>query len=586
MRTQAICLALAAVLVCPFASAQGLQTNGLNDQRVPHHLLMATKAFQGTPRGLLGPPTLHRMKVELLSRLDSLRVSHVQSPLPCGKVIPIGLQRSIRPPKKISSPQSQFYVFDTVIVHSTYDTTRHLYSFNTKAKRTTDSTQNLRGGLWGDTLRETNTYDASGNMLSELCEYYSKLQWVKSWRDTYTYDAKGNMLTHLQESWSNGQMMGGFRNTWTYDANGNTLTYLYESWSEGQWGNSARQTCTYDANGNMLISLFEQWANGQWGNIGRQTCTYDANGNMHTHLYEYWSNGQWGNDGCWTYTYDANGNNLISLYEQWANGQWGNSERQTCTYDANGNMLIHLHESWSNGQWVDDSRETYTYDAKGNMLTDMYEVWSNGQMVNGGRETYSHDANGSMLTHLHESWSNGQWVNTWRYTYTYDAGGNLTSLWSYQWLNSAWTPTDLPTRGGIFVVSDSAGNSYHLGQGYSYTFIRRLIISGVASQSGNVSAGFSLSQNYPNPFNPTTKIQFTIVNPHLPYEAQRGGQGQLTIVKVFDILGNEVATLVNEVKEPGTYAVEFNGSNLASGVYFYRLQAGTYVQTRRLLLVR
>jgi hypothetical protein len=60
----------------------------------------------------------------------------------------------------------------------------------------------------------------------------------------------------------------------------------------------------------------------------------------------------------------------------------------------------------------------------------------------------------------------------------------------------------------------------------------------------------------------------------------------LTIVKVYDVLGREVATLVNDVKGPGTYTMKFDGSNLASGVYFYRLQAGTYVETRKLLLLK
>jgi hypothetical protein len=83
-----------------------------------------------------------------------------------------------------------------------------------------------------------------------------------------------------------------------------------------------------------------------------------------------------------------------------------------------------------------------------------------------------------------------------------------------------------------------------------------------------------LSPNYPNPFNPATKIQFTIVN------------RQLTIVNVYDLVGRVVATLVNEVKEPGTYTVQFDGSNLASGVYLYRIQAGSFVQTRKLLLLR
>jgi hypothetical protein len=85
---------------------------------------------------------------------------------------------------------------------------------------------------------------------------------------------------------------------------------------------------------------------------------------------------------------------------------------------------------------------------------------------------------------------------------------------------------------------------------------------------------YELEQNYPNPFNPTTKIQFTIVN------------RLLTIVNVYDLVGREVVTLVNEVKEPGTYTVQFDGSGLASGVYVCRIQAGDYVGVKRLLLLK
>ena len=81
----------------------------------------------------------------------------------------------------MSSPQSQIYVIDTAIVRSTYDTTRHLYSFNAKAKMTSDLTQKLKGDLWVDTLAHTNTYDANGNMLTELYEYWSNGQWVNSY---------------------------------------------------------------------------------------------------------------------------------------------------------------------------------------------------------------------------------------------------------------------------------------------------------------------------------------------------------------------------------------------------------------------
>jgi dienelactone hydrolase len=104
--------------------------------------------------------------------------------------------------------------------------------------------------------------------------------------------------------------------------------------------------------------------------------------------------------------------------------------------------------------------------------------------------------------------------------------------------------------------------------------------------------GFRLFDNYPNPFNPTTNIRFTIVSAQSGSASAKktadgsGGNRQLTSVKVYDVLGREVATLVDEVKEPGTYTVQFSGSGLASGVYFYRLTAGSYLATRRMMLVR
>ena len=87
-------------------------------------------------------------------------------------------------------------------------------------------------------------------------------------------------------------------------------------------------------------------------------------------------------------------------------------------------------------------------------------------------------------------------------------------------------------------------------------------------------AVFSLSQNYPNPFNPTTTLKY-----QLPASSK-------VTLKVYDVLGNEVATLLNEEKEAGTYEVMFEASNYSSGIYFYRLQAGSFVETKKMVLMR
>ena len=96
---------------------------------------------------------------------------------------------------------------------------------------------------------------------------------------------------------------------------------------------------------------------------------------------------------------------------------------------------------------------------------------------------------------------------------------------------------------------------------------------------------YILSQNYPNPFNPSTKIKFTIPQSPLPGGDGRGGL-QLVKLVVYDVLGNEVATLVNEEKPAGEYEVEFNAKGLPSGIYFYRLIAGSYIKTRKMILLK
>jgi hypothetical protein len=97
----------------------------------------------------------------------------------------------------------------------------------------------------------------------------------------------------------------------------------------------------------------------------------------------------------------------------------------------------------------------------------------------------------------------------------------------------------------------------------------------------NLPVKFALEQNYPNPFNPSTRIQYAVGN--LP-DGKAGSQ--LVQLKVYDVLGNEVATLVNEEKQPGVYEVEFNASGLSSGMYFYKLQFGSQTITKKMLLAK
>jgi hypothetical protein len=113
----------------------------------------------------------------------------------------------------------------------------------------------------------------------------------------------------------------------------------------------------------------------------------------------------------------------------------------------------------------------------------------------------------------------------------------------------------------------------------------------VHGDPSGVPQGFLLEQNFPNPFNPTTEVRYTVpvvaLSPEL-VEGSKGGSGNTfpVSIKVYDLLGREIATLVNEAKLPGTYEVVFDAGGLASGVYLYRMEAGSFVQTKKLVLLR
>ncbi len=139
-----------------------------------------------------------------------------------------------------------------------------------------------------------------------------------------------------------------------------------------------------------------------------------------------------------------------------------------------------------------------------------------------------------------------------------------------------------------------------------YQFLSRILIPSVEKINSEIPNNFSLSQNYPNPFNPTTTINYSIPSSSVISNPQRRERSQRSEIpnhtstnsvsarddnmqvrlSVYDILGREVATLVNQNQKPGNYKVEFNASKLTSGVYFYKLNAGEFIESKKMLLIK
>jgi len=140
------------------------------------------------------------------------------------------------------------------------------------------------------------------------------------------------------------------------------------------------------------------------------------------------------------------------------------------------------------------------------------------------------------------------------------------------------TSSIAPFESAVVMNQPYSGGSYcsdHLGVLTSF----RAGVLDVDDESSVYPEDFKLFQNYPNPFNPVTKIRFTI-----PQDERR--ETEDVSLKVYDSLGNEIATLVNEDKSAGVYEVDFVGNGLPSGIYFYRLQAGNYTETKKLIFLK
>ncbi|HSW54683.1 MAG TPA: T9SS type A sorting domain-containing protein [Ignavibacteriaceae bacterium] len=136
-----------------------------------------------------------------------------------------------------------------------------------------------------------------------------------------------------------------------------------------------------------------------------------------------------------------------------------------------------------------------------------------------------------------------------------------------------WTSTVQPTNYGIFITDiKEKRNKYFFGTSGEGLFEVDKIMD--VQEKSNFSNNYYLFQNYPNPFNPTTIILYAV------------SSMQFVTLKVYDMLGNEIASLVKEEKQPGTYEVEFDGTDLSSGIYFYQMKAGGFMQTKKMIILK
>jgi hypothetical protein len=168
--------------------------------------------------------------------------------------------------------------------------------------------------------------------------------------------------------------------------------------------------------------------------------------------------------------------------------------------------------------------------------------------MNDDQQLWTYNSRGDQTSFTVQLWDGSEWQNATRQDFTFDSQGNLTEE-----LDRTWGDTD-------WVYS----------QRYMYTYQPLTAVK----ESRTLPERFSLSDNFPNPFNPSTQVRYTV------------GKRTYVTLKIFDVIGREVATLVNGWVEPGEHHAIWKAGGVSSGVYFYKIVAGNFVQTKKMTLVR
>ncbi|MEJ2505225.1 MAG: T9SS type A sorting domain-containing protein [Ignavibacteriaceae bacterium] len=151
-----------------------------------------------------------------------------------------------------------------------------------------------------------------------------------------------------------------------------------------------------------------------------------------------------------------------------------------------------------------------------------------------------------------------------------------TIYWEFEYTASASSPTDTIYSCGLSLVYDSIPD-FHDRWNFGPKFPINILpsVTGLPNENDQLVIPYVLNQNYPNPFNPVTKIRYSIP------------QSSKVEIKIFDISGQEIATLVDEKKSIGSYEIIWNAQSLPSGIYFYKLIAGNYfTETKKMILLK
>lgn len=491
--------------------------------------------------------------------------------------------------------------------------------------------RNWNGGLWQTSSRDSLLYNAYGLVVEELVDVFNGSVWVPYQRYLVAYDPALRPVEVVGMAWGGSAWTNSVRYTLAFDSEGRLIESAFQIWSASRWTNVARSLFTYDTGGNLATQTDQFWSGEVWVNDVRYTMTYDGSGSLVELLQEIRIAGAWWYDLREIYNNDQAGLPGDILTQYWDGFVWVDERVEYIVYDGR-NPVEEFSQHWTGSEWVNERKTSYAWMTivTPSEVTRLYAVGDGWNMVSLPLEVADpskeavYPAAVSSAFAFDAGYSASPTIETGKGYWLKFSGGQKVSLTGglvtrdtipvtagWNMVGSVGVPVPASSVGSIpgglvsssffgFDAGYQAAAVIEPGKGYWVKMAEagQLVMSGSAdmppatrlsmtltdaeppsppsgtADDAGLPAGTSLAHNYPNPFNPSTTIEYRLAGP---------GRVRLT---VHDIVGREVAVLVDEVREAGEGRAVLDGSRLSSGVYTYRLLAGSQILTGRMLLVR
>jgi len=362
-------------------------------------------------------------------------------------------------------------------------------------------------------------------------------------------------------------------------------TKVVQAWRDSAWVNKAKKVKTYDDNGYLSQKDSYKYRDGEWSLKGMTVFENNENGDPETTTRQAYRNDAWINRYRTNFSYN-DGDLLMSKVEQkWRQDGWRNKKETALTYE--GDLCVTKTISkWRDSTWVDRAVQELSYNDSGDRTEKVTYRWRDSTWTPRHRVIYSYNDNAALSEKLVYKWTDSTWVDKARASVGYDDNQNpVQVLLEKKDSTDAWVNVSLRenTYSDNGLLTETVRSKWRdenwlprKRYEYNYSTDREVLSAGAPAA---LPKKIVLSQAYPNPFNPVTTISYRLL------------EANHVRVDIYDMVGNKVRTLVSQTQNAGTKSYQWNATNdlgqsVSAGMYIYTIQAGDFIQSKKMVLLK